>query len=726
MTTTTVSGQSFVRTLRHYLDANESKLLTASNKSDGKTRHNNLQKRNPPALPAALSSNNHIRSSVGFPYMSLLAVTSSSSTQPSLDKTLYMPTSSCFSLDIHYLYFLYAQFENLGLDIDASLLGDVPPEGIVTDHVDDDTGKAPSILSIGSVASNMSTLSLGAGWQFWKKRQDTQAQTNNNRHSRTIQDDIIHIHHCLSRITALKLHMHVLIHPETGVARSGQRAILGYEAPLTQQGNNVMLSLSPFHQLSFLELDHIHPRMVGGWTSFAPRLMSLVIKRAGIEDAEEIVQTLHQQQQHDEDHQDEQANSTNNKCGFHQLQMLSLQDNNLTTLELAPLQQMQSLTHLNVSSNLLIDVPHSLSILYNLHSLNLSHNMISFTTGINTILGNIQELNLRGNRLTNIVGLDRLWALERLDLRDNRIEDMTEMTRLTNLPNLDDVWVAGNPFTSTNTSYRVDLFNEFHQHNPSFKLDGTGPSFAEKLRLQTNQQHQHDSTPAATTSASPSPVTPKISASVKTNKDSIQNGNDATTTATGANHNDTSVPDIPTEEGKPMKIARAKTKKTKRVIRLRQDMVEPSMETTDAMDDSSSNKHVLRYAELQQAVQPTLTRRRSNASKRSTKSSKSASAATSSSGHGHHHYRKSSTSTYRRSQSPPPPTPPSSSSFTAEPDTTDDLSFPDNQRQQRLSAEEAFRRKIEMMRQEAGTGWLRVLQEMETNKEKLKDGSMAE
>ncbi|CAO3589000.1 unnamed protein product [Absidia cylindrospora] len=636
--------------------------------------------------------------------MSLLAVTSSSSTQPSLDKTLYMPTSSCFSLDIHYLYFLYAQFENLGLDIDASLLGNVPPEGIVADHVDNDTGKAPSILSIGSVASNMSTLSLGAGWQFWKKRQDTQAQTNNNRHSRTLQDDIIHIHHCLSRITALKLHMHVLIHPETGVARSGQRVILGYEAPLTQQGNNVMLSLSPFHQLSFLELDHIHPRMVGGWASFAPRLMSLVIKRAGIEDAEEIL------------HQDEQGNK-----GFHQLQMLSLQDNNLTTLELAPLQQMQSLTHLNVSSNLLIDIPHSLSILYNLHSLNLSHNMISFTTGINTILGNIQELNLRGNRLTNIVGLDRLWALERLDLRDNRIEDMTEMTRLTNLPNLDDVWIAGNPFTSTNTSYRVDLFNDFHQHNPSFKLDGSGPSFAEKLRLQTNQHHQHDSTPAATTSANPSPVTPKASTSTNINKDGIQNGNDTTTEP---NHNNsTSTPDIPIEEGKPMKIARAKTKKTKRVIRLRQDMVEPSMETTDAMDDnnSNSNKHVLRYAELQQAVQPTLTRRRSNGSKRSTKSSKSTSAVTSNSGH----HRKSSTSTYRRSHSPPPPTPPSSSSFTAEPDTTDDASFSD-QRQQRLSAEEAFRRKIEMMRQEAGTGWLRVLQEMETNKEKLKDGSMAE
>lgn len=463
--TTTVSGQSFVRTLRHYLDTNESKLMTldgrrgksSSSTTSQRTSINNTQGFSTSSLPAVLVSHPK-RSSVGFPYMSLLAVTSSSSTLPALDKTPYMPTARCFSLDIHYLYFLYIQFYHLGLDVASSSLhcDAIPPEGIVADHVDDDSGKAPSILSIGSVASNMSTLSLGSGWQFWKKRQDTHDNSNQSA-ARTIQDDIVHIHHCLARITALKLHMHVVVHPTTGVARSGQRAILGFETPLTQlqhpneDDQGVVLSLLPFQQLSYLELDHIHPRMITGWASFAPRLVSLVIKRAGIEDAAEILQALQGGLDNDNDAQD---------VTFHQLQMLSLQDNNLTTLDTTPLQHMQSITHLNISSNLLIDVPHSLSTLYNLHSLNLSYNMLSSTTGINTILGNIQELNLRGNRLTNVVGLDRLWALERLDVRDNRIEDMAEMTRLVTLPNLEDVWVAGNPFALAN----VRLFLYRHRH----------------------------------------------------------------------------------------------------------------------------------------------------------------------------------------------------------------------------------------------------------------------
>jgi hypothetical protein len=136
-------------------------------------------------------------------------------------------------------------------------------------------------------------------------------------------------------------------------------------------------------------------------------------------------------------------------------------------------------------------------------------------------------------------------------------------------------------------------------------------------------------------------------------------------------------------------------------------MVEPSMETSDVMDNDGKPGHVLRYAELQQSIQPNLGRRRSNASKKSSKS-------TSTTNTGHHH----------RSKSPPPP--PNLPSIPPDTDTSlpDDSQSPPALQQKRLTAEEAFRRKIEMMRQEAGTGWLRVLQEMETNKGNVKDGSI--
>ncbi|KAI8096336.1 uncharacterized protein BX664DRAFT_56853 [Halteromyces radiatus] len=632
MTTTTVSGQSFIKTLRHYLDANESKLMT-KNDTKGTSSVRGISN-----LPTALSNNNNNKS-LGFPYMSLLAITSSSSSTTTLDKTPYMPTTGCFSLDIHYLYFLYVQFDHLGLDIGTSLLGNVPTEGYVTDHVDDDSGKAPSILSIGSVSSAMSTLSLGTGWQFWKNRQDTQEQhiTNNSGHN--LQQDIIHIHQCLSNIKALKLHMHVFVHPETGIPRSGQRAILGYEQPLTQQPHGtILLSLSPFKHLSFLELDQIHPSMISDWSSFTPRLISLVIKRAGIENVADlfnILQNSHLDNNDDEDgkssiNRTSDTTSNTNTIELHQLRMLSLQDNNLTTLDIEPLRQIQSITHLNLSSNLLIDIPQSLSILYNLHSLDLAYNMISFTMGINAVLGNIQELNLRGNRLTNVVGLDRLWALERLDLRDNRIEDMTEIHRLISLPNLDDVWVMGNPFTLTNSSYRVDLFTEFQQHGSSFKLDGMGPSFAEKLRFQASlnntQRQHHDNTPAAMTTPSvTSSPTPPATTAIPTS-----NELDNTTASGTVDDHNIAIPPVSSssantslDEGKSIK--KAKPRKTKRVIQLPHGAVEPSMESNDMLKtDTEKSSHVLRYAELQQSIQPTLTRRRSSTSKRSSKSTSTA------------------------------------------------------------------------------------------------------
>ncbi|KAI9308124.1 hypothetical protein BJ944DRAFT_121686 [Cunninghamella echinulata] len=758
MTTTTVSGQSFIRTLRHYLETNKNKLST---------NYHNKNNNNNTSIPASLLPfNNHnnkklAASNNGFPYMSLLAVTSSVNTSASLDNIPYMPQSSSFSLDIHYLYFLYVHFEELGLNIDHSLLGTLPATDAIvfTDHVvDDDMGKASSILSVGSVSSTMSTLSLGSGWQFWKKQNLQQEQNNKNGRTTaptTLQEDLVIIHQHLSTLSALKLHMHVIIQSDNGQPRSGKRAIRGYEQPISQQGD-VVLSLIPFDQLSFLELDHIHPRLIDGWHHFGSNLISLVIKRAGIEDANEVLNLLKINNHHNRENEngEEQGIEINKKDNYQQeqkrnrLQMLSLQDNNLTTLEKEPLQLIQSLTHLNLSSNLLIDVPSALSALYNLYSLNLSYNMISFVNGINAILGNIQELNLRGNRLTSIVGLDRLWALERLDIRNNRIEDITETNRLLSLPNLEDIWVSGNPFTENNSNYRIDIFNEFYHHQLEIRIDGTGPSFTEKLQLKSipTHCHEHDTTPLAT-SLSNTPV-PYFEHQCQQNNDNNNNNN-----STNNNNKD----NIPNENFtssttsssvsppplQPSAIARAKSKKTKRIIRLRQDNPVPSMEDNEPTSPTSS--HVLRYADLQDAVRPSLTRRKSNASRKSTTSSV--------------HRRKKSP--LPRSTSPTPPLPLSLSNSNR---TQDELSNgernnnynvhgsnnnsknndneveeeeerneekgnnsdKDNQgsngQSSRLSAQEAFRRKIELMRKEAGTGWLRVLQEMDTVKDgKIKD-----
>jgi Leucine-rich repeat (LRR) protein len=331
-----------------------------------------------------------------------------------------MPAQSTLTLDVHYLYFLLVQFEYLGLE-QTQL--PVPENGLVETETTQTAGQAPSIVS--SVGSVMSNMSLTTGWQFWNKQ-----ERNNGTAAvaRPLHEDIVFIHRYLSRVSALKLHMNLLVDTQKGVTRSGQRMIRGYETPIP---HDLVLTLCPFKKLSYLELNNLHPSFFAdSWDDLRQHLVSCVIKAGSIDNASDVIGQKHW------------------PC----LKMLSLADNSITTLEQEPLQYVQSLTHLNLSSNLLIDIPAALASLYNLSSLNVSYNMISFTTSINTVLGNIQELDLRGNRLTLLAGLDRLWALERLDVRDNRIDDAGEIGRLTALPNIHDIWVEGNPFTKLNVS----------------------------------------------------------------------------------------------------------------------------------------------------------------------------------------------------------------------------------------------------------------------------------
>ncbi|TGZ79933.1 hypothetical protein EX30DRAFT_355543 [Ascodesmis nigricans] len=170
------------------------------------------------------------------------------------------------------------------------------------------------------------------------------------------------------------------------------------------------------------------------------------------------------------------------------LRHLSLADNSLTSISSAALIPLAgSLTSLDLSSNLFVSVPESLSILTNLRALNLSGCMIDSLHSLTKCpLPAITALNLRGNRLQSLAGVEKLLPLERLDLRENRLTDPMEMARLTGIPNLSEIWVASNPFTKTHSNYRVTIFNLFRT-TPGFiediTLDSQGPGMLEKRSL---------------------------------------------------------------------------------------------------------------------------------------------------------------------------------------------------------------------------------------------------
>lgn len=170
------------------------------------------------------------------------------------------------------------------------------------------------------------------------------------------------------------------------------------------------------------------------------------------------------------------------------LRHLSLVDNSLTSMAATSLAPLANTLHsLDVSSNLFTEIPDSLATLTALRALNLSNCMIeSLHSLTRNPLPAITALNLRANRLVSIAGVERLLSLERLDLRDNKLQDPMEVARLTGTPNIRDIWVLNNPFVRTHSSYRVTIFNLFRT-TPGFVediiIDGIGPVYGERRQL---------------------------------------------------------------------------------------------------------------------------------------------------------------------------------------------------------------------------------------------------
>ncbi|CAJ0914100.1 14569_t:CDS:2 [Entrophospora sp. SA101] len=67
--------------------------------------------------------------------------------------------------------------------------------------------------------------------------------------------------------------------------------------------------------------------------------------------------------------------------------------------------------------------------------------MIETITGIYKILGNVTKLDLRSNRIENLCGLERLYSLEYVNIRENQLIDWAEVTRMTELPEIRQICV---------------------------------------------------------------------------------------------------------------------------------------------------------------------------------------------------------------------------------------------------------------------------------------------
>ncbi|KAG0348738.1 hypothetical protein BG004_004314 [Podila humilis] len=390
-----------------------------------------------------------------------------------------------------------------------------------------------SIRSFQSTA--ISTLTLITGWKQWSTAASSQENVS-------ITDDVHFIHRFLKKVPGLRLVSNIPL----GVHVQGRGRIEGFNTDailslLSGAGQTttthdlradkrlLLPVLSLFPALTHLELHKIPPRSVDGWEVLMKQLRSLVMVQADIEDVYDVMVTavvdserrrrqrhfkeqnratqIKQEQQEalkeatlvskgvdtvqqerDRDGQENDGSTVSINGGsldmWPHLRYLSFPDNGFPALAHSnTFSYTQAVVSLDLSHNLLLAPPSGLIHLHNLQELNLAYNMISGVQSIYQILGNISVLDLKGNRLESLSGLERLWNLEKVDVRENHLDEAAEVGRLAALPQIREVWADRNPFCVIQQKHRLEILAVFKANGHDLLLDGTFASFTERRSL---------------------------------------------------------------------------------------------------------------------------------------------------------------------------------------------------------------------------------------------------
>ncbi|KAJ1025592.1 hypothetical protein NDA18_003935 [Ustilago nuda] len=461
--------------------------------------------RNAPPPPSAAPSTSTLSST-------FWNVVTLATNTPTTSRSTRTPRPMLLRQNPHNLYYLLIRFEALGLPI-GSLDTPIPvaarplsyfsfvAASSTTNKDGDDTMSMSSMRSRISVVSSSfsSSLSSSLSWFASSVKPDPSR-------------DLKYIYSCFTKIPSLRLG-----------PIPARKLIQDFQDCPGQKA----VPLDVFKNLQVLQLDDVDPRTLIGWDRLSAGLRSFSCKKSGVEDVTDLLVDLvvvdHRRRKGEKvdlnklrkvvggeqdlsasDLADTHASNTDTEeppstttgttsqealvnqlpsLAWHFLRHLNLCCNNLTLIPCEPLRPLTALTHLDLSSNLFNTVPASLIQLPSLMSLNISDNLIDSVLGIYDTLSSIRVLNLAKNRLESLCGLERLYTLERIDLRSNAIYEVGEVGRLAPLPEVKQVWVNENPFVEEDVDWRVQVFCEFVKEARWVVLDGKELSFWEKQRV---------------------------------------------------------------------------------------------------------------------------------------------------------------------------------------------------------------------------------------------------
>ncbi|KAJ2677342.1 hypothetical protein IWW42_000148 [Coemansia sp. RSA 1085] len=434
--------------------------------------------------------------------------------------------------------------------------------------------------------------------------------------------------------------------------------------------------LTWFPKLEYLETQQIPRPALSFWSSWLPgRLGCLKMEYAGL-DLADIVGT--------------------NEQLWQRLLLLDLANN--PGLDLEPLrgsltQQVPNLARLSLAQCELDSVPNVLSTLYNLTWLDLSGNSIASVEDISLRLGNLVRLNLARNQLTAIAGIRRMWALEILDVSENQLEEWSAVLALRNLPLLRELNVHGNPFAEN--EHRAQIFSAFDHRDVGLLLDGRAPTSQERREMakipRVATQH-HAGVPAAAAEASAAKLRrPKVAIIEESADADIESDN-----AAGDHGND--IDEACASPDKVLSPALSPLEKMPRVLRASELQ---AVAVASAHRRSNVDYSLLRAP----SVSGISMKPRARGKRRATAATLNGGLSFGS-GRGPHHrstasHMHSMPSSFMSRPSSPVP------SSIAGSIRTGTSSFRDPER---------YRRRVEMMRAEAGSSWLRAFAELQQQK----------
>lgn len=439
------------------------------------------------------------------------------------------------SFTIHHLYYVTERIANSTLDVDTGPLNiklDTPnhePTFISfmannarnQRHFESD---AKSITSINSVKSIVSSASVY--WMSFSFSKDP----------KVIQKDVKYLYSSFTKIPCLVLSPHTKIN-----------SIAGYE----EYPCDTSLPLRMFKNLQVFELFEYEPHEVYGWHTLSEKLRILIVRKTKVSDLAEILFSLviddengrssfnsnrqsrkfpysnspdvneaqnlmtsqsrmrlertmstphflsnswrdgsYNPREDKHMHSNILNELSSNKlpdAKWQYLKQLTVSESSIGSVMPYVFEPLTNLVKLNLSGNLLEDIPDGLHHLRNIKYINLADNYITNLKKLPLNLKHLTTINFNNNKIESLDGIQNLSTVQRVDLRRNKLSALSQLRGLIQLvalpgAELNNIFISSNSLPRT---YRAELFNLFNGARPKneIKIDDSRPGYFESAML---------------------------------------------------------------------------------------------------------------------------------------------------------------------------------------------------------------------------------------------------